>query len=243
MNLKSLIFWRRFAENSSMYIYYYGHSCFLIEVNGKKLLFDPFIAGNPLAKDIDIQSIKPDYIFLSHGHGDHIGDAVAIGLSSKAPVIGAFEVVSWLENHGLNGFHMNTGGKRKFEFGTVKMVNAVHSSQLPDGSYGANPAGFVVYGSDYCFYFAGDTALTLDMKLIPLTCPPLSFAILPIGDNFTMGYEDAIIAAEFIQCDKIIGCHFDSFPVIAINHEKAIQAFATKNKKLVLPAVNQLVQL
>ena len=115
MNLKSLIFWRRFAENSSMYIYYYGHSCFLIEVNGKKLLFDPFIAGNPLAKDIDIQSIKPDYIFLSHGHGDHIGDAVAIGLSSKAPVIGAFEVVSWLENHGLNGFHMNTGGKRKLQ--------------------------------------------------------------------------------------------------------------------------------
>lgn len=226
-----------------MKIHYYGHSCFLIEVKGKKLLFDPFIAGNPLAKDIDIQEIKPDYIFLSHGHGDHIGDAIAIGLTSNAAVIGTFEVVSWLENQGLRGYHMNTGGKRNFDFGTVKMVNAIHSSMLPDGTYGANPAGFVVYDTEYCFYFAGDTALTLDMKLIPMMCPPLEFAILPIGDNFTMGYEDAVLAADFLQCDKIIGCHFDSFPVIAINHEKAIQAFAVKNKKLVLPAINQPVQI
>ncbi len=225
-----------------MNIHYYGHSCFLIEVQGTKLLFDPFIAGNPLAKDIDIQSIKPDYIFLSHGHGDHIGDAVEIALASNAPVIGSFEVVAWLESKGLSGYHMNLGGKRTFKFGTVKMVHAVHSSMLPDGSYGANPAGFVVYGEHYCFYFAGDTALTMDMKLIPMMCPPLEFAILPIGDNFTMGYEDALIAAEFIQCDTIIGCHFDSFPVIEINHEKAKQAFENKKLKLILPELNKSIE-
>lgn len=210
-----------------------------MEIAGKQLLFDPFIAGNPLASDIDIQQVKADYIFISHGHGDHIGDAVQIAKNNNAPVIGAYEIVSWLENKGLSGYHMNTGGKRTFEFGTVKMVNAIHSSILPDGTYGANPAGFLIYNNDISFYFAGDTALTVDMQLIPRIAPPLNFAILPIGDNFTMGYEDALIAAEFIQCDLIIGCHYDTFPVIKIDHNKVIECFNNQSKKIILPKINE----
>jgi L-ascorbate metabolism protein UlaG (beta-lactamase superfamily) len=222
-----------------MKIQYYGHSCFAVELANKRILFDPFILGNPLAKDIDIQQVKADYILVSHGHGDHIGDAETIAVNNNAPVIGAYEVISWLENRGLRGYHMNTGGKRKFEFGTVKMVNAVHSSMLPDGNYGANPAGFLVYNDEFSFYFAGDTALTMDMQLIPMIAPKLDFAILPIGDNFTMGYEDALLASDFIKCDTIIGCHFDTFPVIEIDHQKITNAFLGRNKRIILPKVNE----
>lgn len=223
-----------------MNIHYYGHSCFAVELSNKRILFDPFIAGNPLAKDIDIQEVKADYILVSHGHGDHIGDAEIISRNNNAPIIGAYEVVSWLENKGLPVYHMNTGGKRKYEFGMVKMVNAIHSSMLPDGNYGANPAGFLVYGEGYCFYFAGDTALTMDMQLIPMLAPPLDFAFLPVGDNFTMGYEDALIASDFIKCNTIIGCHYDTFPVIEINHQKVIDSFQEKNKRIILPRVNEV---
>ena len=223
-----------------MVLHYYGHSCFLVEMAEKRLLFDPFILGNPLAKEVDIEAIKPDYIFLSHGHGDHVGDVLQLAATSNAPVIGAFEVVSWLENRGMTGYHMNIGGKRKFDFGTVKMVQAIHSSMLPDGSYGANPSGFVIYNEESCFYFAGDTALTMDMKLIPMTCPALDFAILPIGDNFTMGYEDALIASDFIQCSTIIACHFDSFPMIQIDHEKVKSVFQLSQKRMIIPKINDV---
>jgi L-ascorbate metabolism protein UlaG (beta-lactamase superfamily) len=223
-----------------MKIQYYGHSCYAVELLNKRILFDPFIAGNPLAKDVDIQDVKADYILISHGHGDHIGDAELIAKNNNAPVIGAYEVVSWLENKGLSGFHMNIGGKRKFDFGTVKMVNAIHSSILPDGNYGANPAGFLVYGDEFSFYFAGDTALTMDMQLIPMIAPKLDFAFLPIGDNFTMGYEDALLASDFIKCDTIIACHYDTFPVIEIDHQKVTNAFLGRNKRIILPKVNEL---
>jgi L-ascorbate metabolism protein UlaG (beta-lactamase superfamily) len=110
---------------------------------------------------------------------------------------------------------------------------------MPDGSYGGNPGGFVIWNEDVSFYFAGDTALTLDMKLIPMTCPSLDFAILPIGDNFTMGYEDAILASEFINCKTIVGCHYDTFPVIEIDKRKAIKAFKEAGKTLILPEINK----
>jgi L-ascorbate metabolism protein UlaG (beta-lactamase superfamily) len=123
------------------------------------------------------------------------------------------------------------------------MVAAIHSSGFPDGAYGGNPGGFVVWNDETCFYHAGDTALTLDMQLIPMTCPALQFAILPIGDNFTMGYEDAKLAAEFIQCDTIIGCHYDTFGYIRINHEAAKKAFADRGKTLILPSIGETLFL
>ena len=226
-----------------MKITFYGQSGFTIQTGGKTLLFDPFISSNPKAEHIDVNNIKADYILLSHGHFDHVADAEQIGKANSAKVISGYEVATWFKEKGLSIHPMNHGGKWKFDFGTVKYVNAVHSSMLPDGSYGGYPGGFVVWNEEACFYFAGDTALTMDMKLIPMTCPALDFAILPIGDNFTMGYDDAVIASEFIECDTIIGCHFDTFGYIEIDQKAAIAAFAAKNKRLILPAIGEEINL
>lgn len=226
-----------------MNITYYGHSCFHIEISGRNLLIDPFITPNPKASHLDIKDIKADYILISHGHGDHVADAEAIAKNTGASIISNFEIVQWFEPKGIKGHPMNFGGKWHFDFGTVKYVAATHSSVLPDGTYAGNPGGFVVWNDDVSFYYAGDTALTMDMKLIPITCPDLDFAILPVGDNFTMGYEEAAIAAEFIECDTIIGCHFDTFGYIEIDHEAAKKAFDKRRKKLILPAIGEKVAI
>ena len=226
-----------------MRITYYGHSCFGVETKGKHLVFDPFITPNELAKDIAINSIKADYLLISHGHGDHVADGVAIGKNTGAKAVSNFEIISWFEQKGVPGHPMNHGGTVQFDFGVVKYVNAVHSSVLPDGTYGGNPGGFVVWNDEVCFYFAGDTALTMDMKLIPATCPKLDFAILPIGDNFTMGYEDAAIACDYIDCDKVIGCHYDTFGYIKIDHSAAKKAFVDKGKELILLPIGESLDL
>lgn len=221
-----------------MRITYYGHACFFVEIGGKRLLFDPFISKNPLASKIDIENIKPDYILLSHGHEDHVADVLEISINSTAQIIAVHEVFKWFEAYGVLGAGMNTGGKCKFDFGTVKLVHAVHSSMMPDGSYGGNPVGFVISNDhEGTFYFAGDTALTMDMKLIPMICPRLDFAILPIGDYYTMGYDDAALASDFIECNTIIGCHFDSFPAIKLDHSAAQKTFSQKGKTLFLPEI------
>ncbi|CAN5158610.1 metal-dependent hydrolase [soil metagenome] len=226
-----------------MKITWYGHSCFGIEIKGKHLLFDPFVSGNPLAKDIDINKIKADFILQSHGHSDHILDTVAIAKRTGATVVGAYEVVEWLTKQGVEKTHpMNIGGKWIFDFGKVKCVNAVHSSMMPDGSYGGNPMGFVVESEEGNFYFAGDTALTYDMKLIG-EYREVDFAFLPIGDNFTMGVDNAIIASDFIKCDKIIGMHFDTFGYIQINHEDAKRKFAHAGKELTLMKIGETIDL
>lgn len=226
-----------------MKITFYGQSCFLLELDGTSLLFDPALSTNPLAKDIDIDQLKADYILLSHGHDDHVADAEQIAKNSEATFISNFEIISWYGQKGFKGHPLNHGGKWNFDFGTVRYVNAVHSSVLPDGTYGGNPGGFVITHKDTTFYFAGDTALTWDMKLIPMLYPKLDFAILPIGDNFTMGYEDAAIASEFIECDKIIGCHYDSFGYIKIDHDAAKKAFQAKGKELILMDIGKAVNL
>ncbi|MEM9822991.1 MAG: metal-dependent hydrolase [Bacteroidota bacterium] len=222
---------------------FYGQSSMLVEIGGTQLLFDPFISANPLAKDIDVNSISADYILLSHGHQDHVLDAESIALRTGAKLVSNYEIVTWYGQKNIEGHPMNHGGKWKFDFGTVRYVNAVHSSILPDGSYGGNPGGFVVETEEGNFYFAGDTALTLDMQLIPMTCKALDIAILPIGDNFTMGYEDAVIASDFIKCDRIIGCHYDTFGYITIDHEAAKKAFAERDKELILLSVGQSMEL
>lgn len=225
-----------------MKITYFGHACFLVEFGGKNLLFDPFITANPLAKGIDWRQIKADYILITHGHQDHVLDVEAIAKNTDATLISNFEIITWFSEKGLKKSHsMNHGGKFSFDFGTVKYVNAVHSSALPDGSNGGNPGGFVIWGQEGCFYAAGDTALTEDMKLIPLTCPKLNVAILPIGDNFTMGYEDAAIAADFVQCNKVVGVHYNTFPPIAIDAAQAQAHFASQGKELLLPAIGETV--
>jgi L-ascorbate metabolism protein UlaG (beta-lactamase superfamily) len=225
-----------------MQLTYYGHSCFAVVMRGKTVLFDPYITPNPLAKDVRAADIKADYILVSHGHADHVADCVSIAKGSNATVVGAFEVVTWLNGQGVENYHpMNTGGKWDFDFGRVKCTNAVHSSALPDGSYGANPLGFLVTGEKN-FYYSGDTALTMDMQLVPRWAR-LDFAVLPIGDNFTMGYEDAILAAEMIQCKKIVGVHYDTFGFIKVDHNKVKDAFAGAGLELFLPAIGETIDI
>lgn len=225
-----------------MKITYLGHATFLVEMNGKQILFDPFITGNELASNIDISNIKVDYIFVTHGHQDHVLDVEAVAKNNpNALLVSNFEIVTWFGNKGIKGHGMNHGGKYEFDFGTAKYVHAIHSSTLPDGSNGGNPGGFVLYGGSKSIYIAGDTALTKDMELIPMTCPKLDIAILPIGDNFTMGYEDASIASDFIDCNEIIGCHYDTFPPIKIDRSKAMAYFEKKGKKLMLPDIGESI--
>ena len=231
-----------------MKITYAGHACFLVETKGKKLLFDPFISPNELTKtstnpSINADLIEADYILISHGHQDHLADAASIAKRTGAKIISNYEIVTWYGAKGLEGHPMNHGGQWTFDFGIVKYVNAIHSSVLPDGTYGGNPGGFVIWNEEGCFYFAGDTALTMDMKLIPMTCPKLDFAMLPIGDNFTMGIQDAIIASDFIECDKMIACHYDTFGYIKIDHNEAKKSFASKGKELFLLPIGDSVNL
>lgn len=226
-----------------MKVTFYGQSCFLIETGGKKLLFDPFISPNPLASHIDVNNIVADTILISHGHADHLIDAESIAKRCESKIISNYEITQWYGKKDIKGHPINHGGKANFDFGTVKYVNAIHTSLLPDGSGGGNPGGFVVWNEESCFYFAGDTGLTLDMKLIPMTCPKLDFAILPIGDNFTMGYDDASIAAQFIECDKIIGCHYNTFPYIEIDLSKAKEAFKNKGKELIILDIGKSIEL
>lgn len=222
-----------------MKITYYGHSCFQIDVNKKILLFDPFITPNPMAAHINIGNIHPDYILITHGHEDHLADAEQIAKQSGAKLISNYEIVTWYEQKGITNNHpMNLGGQKVFDFGTVKMVRADHSSMLPDRSYGGNPAGFVVSFGEHTIYFAGDTDLFSDMKLIGELHQP-DMAFLPIGDNFTMDFKSAAIAAEYLGVKEIVGMHYDTFPYIAISKLEALDHFEQKGLQLLLPAIGE----
>ena len=226
-----------------MKITYLGHACIQVELNGKTILFDPFISPNEKASHIDVDSLRPDYILISHGHEDHVADVERIAKNSGAKIVSNFEIVSWIGNKGLeNGHPMNHGGSWEFDFGKVKYVNAVHSSTLPDGANGGLPGGFVITSSEGNFYYAGDTALTMDMKLIPEFCK-LDVAILPIGDNFTMGIDEAVMASSFVQCDNVLGMHFDTFGYIEINHENAKKAFSNAGKTLHLLEIGSSINV
>nr|WP_315222578.1 metal-dependent hydrolase [uncultured Flavobacterium sp.] len=225
-----------------MKITFYGHASLGIEVGGKNIIVDPFITGNPKAASIDINTLAADYILLTHAHGDHILDVEAIAIRTNATIVSNAEIASFYAKLGFNAHPMNHGGSWKFDFGKVKYVAAIHSSVFPDGSNGGNPGGFVIEGEHKNIYIAGDTALTMDMKLIPMRTK-LDLAILPIGDNFTMDVEDAIIASDFVDCDKVLGYHFDTFGYIEIDHTEAIRKFFAKGKDLILLEIGDSIEL
>lgn len=225
-----------------MKITFYGHASLGIKVGGKHILVDPFITANPLAAHIDIETLKADYILLTHAHGDHILDVEVIAKRTGAVIVSNAEIAGHYAAKGFTAHPMNYGGSWNFDFGKVKYVNAIHSSSFPDGSYGGNPGGFVIEGEHKNIYIAGDTALTMDMKLIPMRTK-LDLAILPIGNNFTMDVEDAIIASDFVDCDKILGYHFDTFGYIKIDHKESIQKFFDKGKDLMLLEIGDSIEL
>ena len=225
-----------------MKITYYGHASLGIEVNGTNIIVDPFISANELAKHIDVNALKADYILITHAHGDHILDVETIANNTGATIVSNAEIAGYYEAKGFKTHPMNHGGSWQFDFGKVKYVNAIHSSSFPDGSYGGQPGGFVIEADNKNVYIAGDTALTYDMKLISMR-NPLDLAILPIGDNFTMDVDDATIAAEFLEVTTVLGYHYDTFGYIKIDHEIAKQKFANKHKELILLPVGDSIEI
>lgn len=225
-----------------MKITFYGHASLGIEIGGKNIIVDPYITANELASHINIDELKADYILVTHAHGDHVLDVEAIAKRTGAVIVSNAEIAGYFAAKGLKSHPMNHGGSWKFDFGTVKYVNAIHSSSFNDGTYGGNPGGFVIEGEHKNVYIAGDTALTFDMKLIPLRTK-LDLAIFPIGNNFTMDVEDAIIASDFVECDKILGCHYDTFGYIKIDKEEAKKKFFDKGKDLMLLEIGNSIDI
>jgi L-ascorbate metabolism protein UlaG (beta-lactamase superfamily) len=226
-----------------MKITYYGHSCFSVVAGGKNILFDPYITGNELAKNIDINEIEADYVFVSHGHFDHILDVEAIANRTGAQVVGSFELYNYFTKQGLtNVLPINPGGQASFDFGMVKAVIAQHSSSFQDGSYAGVASGFVFKTNDGNFYYSGDTALTMDMTLIPKWAS-LDFAVFPIGDMLTMGVNEAIEAAQFVKVTQVMGVHYDTFGFIKIDKSDAILEFEQSGLKLHLPKIGDSINI
>jgi L-ascorbate metabolism protein UlaG (beta-lactamase superfamily) len=191
-----------------------GHACFLLDTGKHKILIDPFIKGNPVAKTTEAVE-KPDFILISHGHGDHLGDAIGIAKASDALVISNFEIATYCGTKGVKRFHpMHIGGGHKFDFGTLKLTIAHHGSSLGDNfQYGGSPAGFIIRTGGKIIYHSGDTGLFLDMKLIG-ELDHIDLAMLPIGGNFTMDVADAVKAVEFLHPARAIPMHYNTFDLI-----------------------------
>ena len=193
-------------------ITWYGHACFLIETDTAKLLVDPFISGNPFSP-VQADEVQTDYILVSHGHGDHLGDTIEIAKRTGATVISNFEIQNWIVNHGIEKVHpQHIGGGFDYPWGRVKLTIAHHGSALPDGTYGGSPCGFLFYIQGKKIYHACDTGLFFDMKLIGEE--GIDLAILPIGDNFTMGPDDALRAVRLIEPKQVVPVHYDTFDMI-----------------------------
>ena len=227
-----------------MKVTYLGHACVNIDIDGTFFLVDPFISPNPLAKHIDINSIKADYILITHAHADHIADVEAIAKRTGAQLITNPEILAHFEALGLSGHSMNLGGSHRFVDGKVKikMIKAEHSSSFPDGSYGGNPAGFLIDYNDETIYIAGDTALHDDMKMIPPHYT-VTLGSFPIGNHYTMGVRDALTAARFVEVDNVLGVHYDTFPVIKINKESSKQKFKDDHRRLHLIEIGATLDL
>ena len=191
---------------------YFGHSCFLIEGNKGRVVIDPFFKGNPHVR-VNPNEIMCQAVLATHGHSDHLGDAVDISKKNHAPVIGTYELVQFCLKQGASGHAMNIGGSFRFDWGEVSLTPALHSSGCPDGIYGGSPCGFVIKMDNRTVYHAGDTALTMEMKLIA-EMHNIDVALLPIGDNYTMGPADAAKSVEFLKPKLAIPMHYNTFPEI-----------------------------
>lgn len=208
-----------------MKLTFHGHATLEIQTENHKLLVDPFITGNPLVENYDLEKFKPDYIILTHAHQDHVLDAEEIAKNTEAVIISNAEIAAYYQKKGIETHGMNTGGAFDFPFGRLVSTIAFHSSSFDDGTYGGNPNGYIFFLGDKKIYVAGDTSLTQEMKLIPELYGVMDLAVLPIGDNFTMGPKQAAKAAEFIKPKNILGYHYDTFPPIKIDKQEAKKTF------------------
>lgn len=224
-----------------MKITFYGHACLGIQTQGKSILVDPFISGNEKASHINIDDIEADYILITHAHQDHVLDVETIAKRTGAVIVSNYEIVTHYQELGYKGHPMNHGGSWEFDFGKLKYVSAIHTSSFADGKYGGQPGGFVLQG-DKTIYIAGDTALTYDMRLIGRRFD-LDLAVLPIGDNFTMGVDDAIQASRFVDCEKVLGYHYDTFGYIEIDKPRAKAKFDAKLRRLILLDIGKEMEL
>lgn len=226
-----------------MEITFLGHATLSIKLESHTLLVDPFITGNPMVKDsISLKGLKPDYILLTHAHQDHVLDVEEIAKQCNPKVISNYEIAMYFQEKGCKVHPMNHGGSWTFSFGTLKYVQAVHTSSFADGTYGGQPGGFILSAGGKHVYIAGDTALTMDMKLIPMQYK-LDLAILPIGDNFTMGIDDAVTASDFVECDRVLGYHYDTFGYIEIDHKAARETFKKAGKELHLLGIGETLKV
>ena len=197
---------------------FYGHAALQLDVNGTKLLVDPFLSDNPLAP-VTADEVEADYILISHGHSDHVGDTVAVAKRTGAQVIATVEVAGWISNQGVEKTHsQQIGGGFNHPFGYLKLTLALHGSAMPDGSYGGNPAGFLLEADGKRVYLACDTGLFGDMALIGED--GLDLAVLPIGDNYTMGPKDAVRAVQLLKPKRVVPIHYNTWPVIAQDVDK-----------------------
>jgi L-ascorbate metabolism protein UlaG (beta-lactamase superfamily) len=220
-----------------------GHSTWQLGIGEHRLIIDPFLTQNPVAK-AEANQIEADYVLLTHGHFDHVADAAEIANRNDALLIANYEIATWFsEKHGVKKtLGMNLGGAAELPFGRLKMTIAFHSSQLPDGSYGGNPGGFVIEASNKRLYFAGDTAIFSDMKLIGEA--GLDLAVLPIGDLFTMGIDDSVAAAKLLNAKSVSPNHYNTWPPIEQDVEKWAQRIqAETDSKPVVLQVGQTVTL
>lgn len=195
-------------------IRWFGHGTYGLEVGDHKIVIDPFFSPNNPASPVTVDEVDADFILLTHGHGDHITDAVALAQRSGALVISNFEICNWINSQGHERTHgMNLGGGYQFDFGRAEMTLALHSSGLPDGSYGGNPCGYLILAEGKKLYFSGDTAVFSDMKLIG--DEGLDVAVLPIGDNFTMNARSSLTAINFLRPKVVIPGHYNTWPLVA----------------------------
>jgi|Deesub1362B_J571_1020462.scaffolds.fasta_scaffold01856_1 L-ascorbate metabolism protein UlaG (beta-lactamase superfamily) len=208
---------------------YLGHAAFLLEGAGTALVIDPFLTGNPNAAKKP-EDVKVDWIVLTHGHGDHLGDALEIAKANNATIIAPFELATYCGNKGVNAHPMHIGGSHEFPFGRVKLTIAHHGSAVVDGEqiiYTGNPCGVLITMEDKTFYHPGDTGLFYDMKLIG-KMNPIDLAVLPIGDNFTMGIDDAVKATELLNPKKVVPMHYDTFDIIKADPEEFVRRVQEK---------------
>lgn len=227
-----------------MHITYFGHSTFTIQQDENTVLFDPFITPNPAASHIKLKDIQPQHILISHCHEDHVADLAKIQKESDAEVICIVEAAPWVAQQGVQKDKitaMNLGGTVKKSFGTAKMVPALHTSSTPDGQYAGVPVGFLLTINGEKIYYAGDTSLTMEMQL--LADEAIDLAILPIGGYYTMDVQDAVKAAKLLNCKKVIGVHYNTFPPIQIDKTEAVSLFKKAGVELILLNLGESVSL